>query len=73
MNNRCFGRQIQAETADLGASLIRTLELLSQVIVDAEALAGAIEGGGITSCWWEGRVVRRSRRLNPEKADDIQR
>jgi len=45
MNNRCFGRQIQAETADLGASLIRTLELLPQVIVDAEALAGAIEGG----------------------------
>ena len=45
MNNRCFGRQIQAETADLGASLIRTLELLAQVIVDAEALAGAIEGG----------------------------
>ena len=44
MNNRCFGRQIQAETADLGASLIRTLELLPQVIVDAEALAGAIEG-----------------------------
>lgn len=73
MNNRCFGRQIQAETADLGASLIRTLELLPQVIVDAEALAGAIEGGGITSYWWKSSVVRRSRRLNPEMTDAIHR
>ena len=73
MSNRCFGRQIQAETADLGASLIRTLELLPQVTVDAEALAGASEGGGITSYWWKSSVVRRNRRLNPEMTDAIHR